>query len=360
MMSAKRYAIGPMVGLPSTEWVGRDVAQYMQTQNINVELFKHYESLLDVDVVYVIKVMPSVSWLQKQKARGSKLIYFPVDIFDHPWREIMYREHFKYFDAFCVHNTRTQPIFNVEDARLFFVNHHLKYESNRSVEQTSGQVLWIGHLEYVPSLIMYLAKLPKLAENGFCILTDLEKYEFYRHQIQQELDEAGIDYSEEWENEASLLLSGHRLTQWSEQEQAKQLQSCVGAIDTKLDKYGHNFKPPTKAQKYIFNAIPFACPSTSYSSEYFHQIGFEVPDSSDIESLCSADYFAKVTEFAKANRHMVEIDSVAKSYLYADSASTFRPKPGSVWLSNTRNAINQIHVFVIRAVKKLAKIIKRK
>tara|TARA_Y100000780_G_scaffold217521_1_gene221702 strand:- start:4164 stop:5210 length:1047 start_codon:yes stop_codon:yes gene_type:complete len=342
-----------MVGLPSTEWVGKDIACYLQDNNVDISLFKSFNEHIEADVIYIIKKVPSLEWLISKRREGVYLLYFPIDIFDHYWREVLYKEHFRYFNKFLVHNTRTNAKFGVSDTYISFVNHHLKYKVSRSdTYQDRGTILWVGHLEYVPSLIMFFEQ-SGVSSDAFTILSDLEKYPYYENQIKHDLKAAGITYQEKWQDNEVLYLCGYKIEQWSEQRQAELLQTCRAAIDTKLNKYGHSLKPPTKAQKYVFNAIPFSCPKSSYSSEYFASIGLDVPDVSDLETLCSREYFETTQRFAEENKHIVSINTVAQSYIDAVDLTHKRAVPRIELVSKCRSIFFKYLSLVVKAGKKV-------
>ena len=64
----KKIAFVPMVGLPSTEWVGDDIADYLATNHEVVKL-KGFDDSFEADYVFIIKIIPSISWLLKQKEK---------------------------------------------------------------------------------------------------------------------------------------------------------------------------------------------------------------------------------------------------------------------------------------------------
>ena len=61
-----KFAIGPMVGLPSTEWVGRDIADQLESKGIKIVTFNGFNDDFEADVIFIVKIMPSLEWLIKK------------------------------------------------------------------------------------------------------------------------------------------------------------------------------------------------------------------------------------------------------------------------------------------------------
>lgn len=353
------YAIGPMLGLPSTEWVGKDVANYLNKKGSEITLFNSFDENVNTQVIFIVKQMPPLQWLISQKRRGTYLLYFPVDVLDQPWRAKLYEEHFKYFDKFLIHNHRVADELNASSDRIEFVNHYLKYIVDRKGNfKDEGTILWVGHLEYLPSLVGYL-KSSDTENVQFSFLSDLENYSLKRKRVIEEIESLGVRYSESWESEQLLTLCGFKIEQWSTDRQAALLSTCRASIDTKLDSYGHNLKPPTKAQKYVFNGIPFACPKASYSSEYFRELGLEIPDLGDIDYLCSKEYFELVNKFARENFWRVSLESVANSYLEAVDIKDRRKAPKSFIYSKFLSQYFKAYALNLKVLHTLKKVITR-
>ena len=125
-----RIAFGPMVHLPSTEWVGRDVAEYIKaTQDeVNVDFFDNFEKILDVDVIFIIKLMPSFKWLLRIKLKGIRVIYTPVDYFHHPALFEKEKAKLELFDFILLHNQRLLSFFPSSVKNVEFIDHYLKYQ----------------------------------------------------------------------------------------------------------------------------------------------------------------------------------------------------------------------------------------
>ncbi|WP_328983487.1 hypothetical protein [Thiorhodovibrio winogradskyi] len=54
-MIKKTFAFGPMVGLPATEWVGRDVGKFLDgCHGIEVIFFDNFQVLPSADAIFVV------------------------------------------------------------------------------------------------------------------------------------------------------------------------------------------------------------------------------------------------------------------------------------------------------------------
>ena len=66
-----------MVGLPSTDWVGKDIADFL-VKNHEIIYFDSFHANVETDVIFIIKLMPPLDWIIKLKKSNVKLIYIPV------------------------------------------------------------------------------------------------------------------------------------------------------------------------------------------------------------------------------------------------------------------------------------------
>ncbi|MDP5030984.1 hypothetical protein [Paraglaciecola sp.] len=309
-----KIAIGPMIGLPSTDWVGKDIGEEIHKKYSNVTFFEEFSESLAADVVLIIKVMPPISWILGMKAKGIRLIYIPVDIFFSPYKITKHREKLKQFDALCIHNSRLANLLGKYNYNIYFIDHYLKYHLEPTPEfKADGFILWVGHLEYLPALVIKLKN--NSISKELLVLADLEKLVHYRKGMQIELATANIPWSETQHSDGSYTICGIKVKQWSEQSQEKALQECKAAFDTKANSFAHNLKPPTKAQKYIYNNIPFATDCYSYSSQYFKERGLIIPTLEETDRWLSKEYFNEIKEYNSHFKYQVEKAYVANCYL---------------------------------------------
>jgi hypothetical protein len=309
----KKIAFVPMVGLPSTEWVGDDIADYLATNHEVVKL-KGFDDSFEADYVFIIKIIPSISWLLKQKEKGVKLIYIPVDYFSATFKFVKEATKLSLFDAICTHNSRLDEYLARYNSRIFFIDHYLKYHLNPLPEyKESGFVLWVGHLEYLPQLIIELNRTP-LIYPVKC-LADLENFEAFKSRLIDELNAAEIKPVIERISSQEYLICGLVVEQWSEVAQAEAMTNCKAAIDTKKNSFTHNHKPPTKAQKYIFNTIPFAIAKHSYSHQYFKEKGLNIPSIDEQDVWFSQEYYDALRSFVNDHGSRMTLEYVAASYI---------------------------------------------
>lgn len=306
-------AFGPENALPSYEWVGKDIAIELEKHH-KIEFYRAEQQVIQSRVIFVVKIMPTLAWIYKQKKSNKTLIYIPIDFFTHPSELIKHSVCLSLFDAIFIHNQRLSNKIKQYNKRLFFIDHYLKYSLTRQpVYKQDGFLLWIGHLEYIASLIISLKK-TRLA-HPIKVLSDLEKIQYYRSALCANLMANGIPWTEERLKNGNIKLCGVEVEQWSAAKQLTYLSECKAAFDTKFDSFAHSLKPPTKAQKYIYNGIPFAMDNESYSSEYFRQMGLTIPDITDIDYWLSETYFNEIQIFSAKHKDEVLIHSVARRYL---------------------------------------------
>ena len=306
-------AFGTENALPSFEWVGKDIAIELEKQH-EIEFYRAEQFEIQSNVIFVVKIMPSLAWIYHQKQKNKTLIYIPIDYFSRPSELTKYSVCLSLFDGIFIHNNRLGDKIKRYNKRLFFIDHYLKYSLARQPAfKQDGFLLWIGHLEYIASLIITLRKTP--LKFPIKVLSDLEKLQYYRAALHKSLQAHGIDWTEERLDNGNMNLCGVEIEQWSAARQYSYLTECKAAFDTKFDSFAHNLKPPTKAQKYIFNGIPFAMDKGSYSSEYFHQLGLNIPDITDTDYWLSEAYFNQIQTFSAKYKVQVLIHSVARSYL---------------------------------------------
>lgn len=356
-------AIGPLVGLPSSNWVGEDVANYLLRQNVKIQKFSDFNTPIATKYIIVVKLMPSVKWLLDKADAGIKVLYAPVDIFHSYYVYWQYKERLKLFSGFLVHNDRVGDLVaKTAPAPQFPIEHYLKYQvehDSRIPKQKA--LLWIGHLEYIPSLLYFVKK--RSLNLRIRALTDLEKLPAYENYLEKSLHKIRIPYTVANKTEDGAVICGLYVEQWSEQKQADLMKSCVAAFDTKIDSFAYDLKPPTKAQQFIYNKLPFACSESSYSFKYFKQHGLQVAKLTELEYLLSNQYREKVERFCDAERWRVDIKIVGASYINACQNAEL-PRKFSKIFFYLMNSLYFLVYLTLRLVDKLitlsmSKIIKR-
>jgi hypothetical protein len=344
-------AIGPLVGLPSSDWVGVDIANHLLDKSIKIEKFNSYETPIDADYIILVKLMPSMGWLIDKVERGIKVLYAPVDNFHSNYTFWRYRYRLKLFSGFLIHNDRVGKLVSkFSPSPLFFIEHYLKYElDNNSFPIKNNELLWVGHLEYIPSLLKFLKE--KKPQIKIRALSDLEKLSHYENYLDISLAMFDSKFSLEGKTNEGVYISGVYIEQWSEEKQDELMQTCIAAFDTKMNSFSHNLKPPTKSQQFIYNKIPFACSEYTFSFEYFQKLGLNVAKLSELDYLVSNAYRDKVSEFCDKQKWRVNINNVASSYLNACS-NAISPKFHSKIYFNFMNSACSVIYFSLRIIEK--------
>jgi hypothetical protein len=158
-----------------------------------------------------------------------------------------------------------------------------------------------------------------------------------------------------------MELNGVKLEQWTAKKQEQYMLACKAAFDTKNDGFAHNLKPPTKAQKSVFNGIPFAISEHSYAYEYFLNKGLKLATLETPERWLSKEYFDEVNEFKNKHGHTQTLAYIGKRYLVEAKNSIDRlpsKKVGFGFVLNyrLRDLKNNAVYIVWRALEKLKKL----
>jgi hypothetical protein len=350
-------AIGPLVGLPSSDWVGDDIANHFLDKGVKIKKFGNYNTPIEADYIILVKLMPSMEWLIDKVERGIKVLYAPVDIFHANYIFWRYIYRLKLFSGFLIHNDGVgKLILRSSESPQFFIEHYLKYELNKNSSSIkNNELLWVGHLEYIPSLLKFLkVNKPRIKIRA---LSDLEKSPSYENYLDISLAMFDCKYSLEGKTNDGAYISGTYIEQWSEEKQAELMQTCIAAFDTKMNSFSHNLKPPTKAQQFIYNKIPFACSESSFSFKFFEQRGLKLATLQELDYLVSDEYSQKVNEFCDSQKWRVNIDSVASSYLNA-CENAITPKNISKLFFKIMDSVCFIIYFFMCVIWKLKIILK--
>lgn len=294
---------GPIKPLPSFQWVGKDIFDSIEKDEpcFDIQAFARYTDNLKGCTIVVIKDLPKFSWLIRQRLKNNKIIFIPVDIFRK--RRDVIKSFFKLivFNKILFHNYHLyKQFFFIRNTSKAFTDHYLKYTIERSTI-TAPFVLWIGHQEYIPSLLRVLRRydlgLPVIG------LSDIgDKFE-------ASLLDKYLCYCLK-----SRTISGNNLKieTWTEERQKTLMSNCRFAIDTKDHKWDHTIKPPTKVQQYLANKIPVIVESQSYAYKHFHSSGFNLMDFDEFKLEKLATYQDKVIKFSRVLEKTLSKDTITR------------------------------------------------
>jgi hypothetical protein len=348
-----------MLGQPSTEWVGRDIGAEIKNKGYAVSYFSDFDKTPEADRILIIKLLPNLNWVKTALEKGRLLFYIPVDHFEH-YDEVV-RDHIvlKSFSKILVHNnhlTKWLPKSCIKNVRS--IDHYLKYDVfyerrnhwRDQAEKRSQFLLWVGHLEYLPTLISLLKNHPPPIDVR--LLTDLEKLPIYRDKIKNELRSIGLSFQAKATTKGTMDICGFAFEQWSEEKQKKYLVTCLAAFDVKRSAFGHMTKPPTKAQKYVYNGIPFLASKNIYAFDHFKSLGLDLAVLPNWELGLREDYQATILEFAEKERWRVSLKRVALNYLEAIEDDP----PPQLRINGTARTLNTIYInfaLVLKIARKL-------
>jgi hypothetical protein len=333
----------PMVGLPSSNWVGQDIANHLEDiGEYDVHSFNSFEDDNATGLHFIVKLMPSMNWIIRKIRQGSTLIYIPVDYFNSRLKIEKESEKLRLFHGIYVHNSILGEMLSKHNKNVFFINHYLKYKIDYKYKE-KGFLLWVGHLEYIPSLLLKLDE--NRSNHEIKVLTDLENFKTKRNNIKKASLAHGLDWHEQSKSNGIISINGVRLEQWTPERQNIYMAECKAAFDTKEDEFIHKLKPPTKAQKYVFNNIPLATHSTSYSSMYFRDYGLEIPSTENVDYWLSYEYYKTLLEFNRLHGHLVDIGEVSSSYLRYSKSVHNKQIALNQWEAKAKDYFNHVRYF---------------
>jgi len=305
----KTIAFGPERDVPSWGWVGFDTAREL-SKYYKIEFFSDFNSIPKADVVVIIKQNCSAQVVAKLKEQGSKVIYCPIDFYQEV-RNIRSDGNFiRQCNMILLHSERLLPIFKHYNKEVHFVEHNNKYALPEMASyKEKGFILWVGGCQYVPYLLDWVRKHP--IKNEIKILSDIDN-ERARLAASVFASNIGMKLTI---HKNTKSIEGIEAFPWSERIQHEMMLDAKAAIDIKMtDQFNQNYKPPTKAQKYIASGIPFAVNKESYSAEYFKQRGFEVATPNNTKKWFSHDYWKETKAFGEKLRVYTSLENVGLKY----------------------------------------------
>jgi hypothetical protein len=304
----KTIAFGRVFDQPSWSWAGFEVAR---------ELSKHYDVVLfdsdanppPCDVLFLIKKRPTPRLIETLQP-GTKLVYCPIDAYRSADELEADGGLLRACDAILVHSERLRPLLRAYCASVHFVEHHTRYALPELAPfKPDGFILWIGHCQYIPYLLHWLASHP--LDHDVRLLTDLES-ERGRRAAARNAAQIGLPFELHGD---SKRVAGCRLYRWSEYRQQLMMRECKAGLDVKhTELFSQYHKPPTKAQQFIASGIPCAVNSESSSAAYFRARGFELASPADPARWLSHEYWQETHEAAVRLRAETSIESVVETY----------------------------------------------
>lgn len=305
----KTVAFGPEKDVPSWGWVGFDTAREL-SKYFKIELFNSFESIPKADVVVIIKQNCSADTVANLRAKKVKVVYCPIDFYQEVKNIRLDAQFLKQCNMILLHSERLLPIFKNYNNNIHFVEHNNKYALLEMANyKEKGFVLWIGGCQYVPYLLNWLKKHP--IKNEIKILADIDN-ERARLAASVFASNIGMKLTIPKHPRSIEGIESHP---WSERLQYEMMMDCKAAIDIKMtDQFNQNYKPPTKAQKYVASGIPFAINKESYSAEYFKNRGFELAAPNNVNWWFSPEYWQETKKYGEKLRVYTSLENVGLRY----------------------------------------------
>lgn len=298
-----RIAIGPITNSPSWAWVGQETVSEL-SKYYEIVQYKDFQlPLNDVDLILIIKKLPSLTFVNSAKAQGIKLIYCPIDFFEREEDIHLNSKIFSSFDLVLSHCERLNPYFS-QYCPTDFIDHHAKYTLPQMAQyKEKGFVLWIGGYQFVPYLMKWLSIHP-IKEHKVKILSDYT-------------NKRAITRANDISKTLRIKINMRKLDlyDWSEKLQEQMMNEAKAAIDIKGDNSFQQFnKPPTKAQKYISSGLPLAMNRTSYSSEYFRARDFTICSPTEQDTWFSKQYYDQTVNYGTKLKEYLSLYNIGIRY----------------------------------------------
>jgi hypothetical protein len=304
-----RVAFGPERDYPSWDWVGGDTSREL-AKYYRVTTFASWSAPPECDVLVLVKEPPPPQFLQAARARGSRIVYCPIDVYASQGQLAEDADRLRACDMVLVHSERLLPLIRRYCPRTHFVEHHARYALPEVASyKETGFVLWVGGLQYLPYLVSWLQAHP--IHHPVRILTDVSNHRA-RYRARVLAVELGLGTS------LSRLVASIpdcQVYAWSERRQLDMMRECKAALDVKFTRRFNQYsKPPAKAQKYVASGIPFAINPDSYSAEYFRRRGFEPASPAETAHWFSRVYWEATMAFGQKLREWTSLETVGLSY----------------------------------------------
>lgn len=300
--------MGPMNTNSSWEWVGKDIGNFIEEnyKSINIKFFIRLEDIPMRANVCWIKSPLKDAQIKYATDKKLKIIFFPVDSMESIQAFDNHRSMIDYAVAIASHTETLNSYFPYK--KTFLVDHYNKYgidSTRRTLINHNNSLLWVGGYQFVP-YIQYFFK--NKDTSNVVLLTN-------------KTCRRAIRAAEKVGNTLKITPSveNFKIIEWSPASQEKCLSNCRGAFDYKhVECFSQNYKPPTKAQKYICSGIPLALNEESYSYKYLQKKGFDVCNLNNIfdwERWFSEKYLKETLNFSKQLKEELTIKAVAESYI---------------------------------------------
>ena len=287
---------GPKLpGWGSWDWLGLDTACHLAKQH-SIATFAAWD-IPNAAIVCVIKHPPPQIWINAIKSR-SALVYWPVDHYPSVNAIDADASFLRACQRIVVHCRRLHPYF-ASYAPTEYLDHHVKYVADAPREfSEQGNLLWVGVRSNLPPLIDWIEKhrLPAVLD----ILTNFEN-------PNQPPTLRKLGFSRGIEDRIAI----HN---WSPEAHLQFAAKARGFIDIKGDDFRSRHKPPAKGIDAIASGLPVAMNSDSSTVEHLAQMGFEVPDPSDVDYWLSREYWEETQRFGAALRELLSIERVGRRF----------------------------------------------
>lgn len=299
-------AIGPVAPYPSWEWIGPDTARELG-RACDVTIFERFDEAPAADVVFIVKQRPPLSAVAGLIARGSRLVYLPVDAFEQPDEISQAAGFLKACSAILCHSERLIAHLEPYARHIRLVEHHARLVLDQLADRrTAGYVLWNGGFQHVPHLLSWLQRHPLGV--AVKLLSDVDNVAA-RVAASRTARELGVELQL-----TDQSVNGLELRPWDDRTLLRMMGECRAMIDVKGSGFAQATKPPTKGQQAIASGIPFACDPGGGTADYLRRRGFECASPLDATRWFSEAYWSETRVFGRRLRDELSIERVAEPY----------------------------------------------
>ena len=150
-----RVAIGPLVQLPSWNWIGFELRELSKYFGVQVFTWEDAAKPPACDILLAVK------FLHRRFLEVAKVLYMPVDLYASPAAvELQCAAAGAVFGDWC-HAEPLLPLFGRHCRQVFFVEHHAELALPELASyKERGFVLWVGAFEHVPYLLAWCQRHP--------------------------------------------------------------------------------------------------------------------------------------------------------------------------------------------------------
>lgn len=285
-------AFGPeLPGWGSWEWVGLGLRDGLAGR-YGLSTFAAWEDTA-ADVAVVVKHLPPPDWVADRLARGTTLIYCPIDFYGDAAAIDGDAAILRRMGAVVIHAERLRRYF-APYSPVVYLDHAVRFAAPlRERFQADGPILWVGVRTNLPPLVAWVNR--HGVPGRLDVLTNFE-------------DPARPPTARDLGFRAALDVQVHP---WCPHRHAELTASARAVIDIKGDDFRSRHKPPAKGIDVLASGVPLAMNPDSSTVEHLAGLGFDVADPLDRDHWLSPAYWEETRRFGGALHDLLTDERIA-------------------------------------------------